>query len=238
MAQAHKISPLEAFDLAHRLHRPHARPADRGALPRTAPGLPPDQYRRRQPNPGRHPPRPALSLGDAARLFAYYQAGFDAGADAVLNTSSSVGEVVDLARPLFDLPILKIDRPMAEMAVRTAKSIGVLATLPTTLAPTVRLIRSEAEKAGKEVQIVEGLAAGAFEALMAGHAERHDILLRETAQRTAEKVDLIVLAQGSMAHMERPLADLTGRTVLSSPRLGVLAVKKLLEAKGGEDHHH
>lgn len=167
------------------------------------------------------------------RLFAYYQAGFDAGADAILNTCSSVGEVVDLARTIFEKPILKIDHPMADIAVRTAKVIGVLATLPTTLAPTIRLIEDEADKAGKKVQIVEGLADGAFAALMAGEAERHDHLVSETAERMAERVDLIVLAQGSMARMERPLAELTGKTVLSSPRLGVLALKKLLEAKGG-----
>lgn len=164
------------------------------------------------------------------RLFAYYQAAVDAGADVVLNTCSSVGEVVDLAQPLLDKPILKIDQPMAETAVKTARNIGVLATLYTTLAPTVRLIKKEAEKIGREVAIVEGVAAGAFEALMSGDVMTHDHILRETAQQIAAEVELIVLAQGSMARMERALAELTGKTVLSSPRLGVLGVKNLLEA--------
>jgi len=177
--------------------------------------------------------RPSPSV--IRRLLVYYQAGFDAGADVILNTCSSVGEVVDLARPIFERPIFKIDQPMAAKAVRTAHSIGVLATLPTTLVPTIRLVQSEAEKIGKKIEIVEGLAEGAFTALMSGDAQGHDALIRETALKIAEKVEIIVLAQGSMARMEEPLMKHTGKIVLSSPRLGVLGVKEFLTARDNEN---
>jgi len=143
-----------------------------------------------------------------------------------------VGEVADLARKFFDIPIVKIDESMASQAVQTAKKIGVLATLPTTLAPTIRLVKTQAAQAGQSVNVVEGLAKGAFEALLAKNSERHDQLILEAAEELANRVDAFVLAQGSMARMEETLAKRTGKPVYSSPRSGVLAVKATLEQMG------
>jgi Asp/Glu/hydantoin racemase len=121
---------------------------------------------------------------------------------------------------------------MASQAVQSAKKIGVLATLPTTLAPTVRLVEAQAAHAGQAVSVVEGLAQGAFEALRARNSERHDQLILEAAEALAGRVDAFVLAQGSMARMEGALAKRTGKPVYSSPRSGVLAVKAVLEQMG------
>lgn len=77
--------------------------------------------------------------------------------------------------------------------------------------------------------VVEGLAKGAFEALVARQAEKHDELVTSVAERVAGQTDVIVLAQGSMARMEETLAKRTGKPVLSSPRRGVLEVKETLE---------
>jgi Asp/Glu/hydantoin racemase len=137
--------------------------------------------------------------------------------------------VAIVARSLVTIPLVKIDDAMAADAVRMGARVGVLATLPTTLAPTVRLVRAQAEKAGRTVSVVEGLAKGAFEALVAGRAEKHDELVASAAERVADEADVIVLAQGSMARMEETLAKRTGKPVLSSPRRGVLEVKETLE---------
>ena len=163
------------------------------------------------------------------RLISYYYAAIDAGADVIFNTCSSVGDVALLAKELFDIPLVKIDDAMAMEAVETASRIGVLATLPTTLGPTVRLLRHFARLMNKNVAITEGLAEGAFEAVLAGDQSKHDQLILEAAKNMASKVDLFVLAQGSMTRMENQLADSTGKKVLSSPERGVLAVKKLIE---------
>lgn len=163
------------------------------------------------------------------RLIAYYQAAQQAGADLIFNTCSSVGEVVPLGQTFVDIPIVQIDHAMAEAAVQQGHTIGVLATLPTTLGPTVRLIRGRAAAANREVTILEGLAEGAFQALLAGRTEEHDQRIFETAQTLADHVDLLVLAQASMSRMQEALAKATGKPVLSSPRLGVLAVKQRLE---------
>ena len=107
--------------------------------------------------------------------------------------------------------------------------VGVIATLPTTLGPTVRLVQRKADEIGKKVAVVEGLAKGAFEALMSGKAEEHDALILQTAKDIASQVDVIVLAQGSMAKMQEKLAQATGKPVLSSPRLGVQEVRDILK---------
>lgn len=172
-----------------------------------------------------------VTPGIVRRMLAYYVAGVDAGADVVLNTCSSVGEVADLGKQMLNVPLIKIDDPMTRKAVESAERIGVLATLPTTLGPTVRLVNTQAGRLGKTVNVVEGLADGAFQALVAGDAAQHDQMIVETARRIAGAVDLVVLAQASMARMETTLADVLGKPVLSSPRLGVLAVKAALEEK-------
>ena len=168
----------------------------------------------------------------ARRLVRYYLAAEDTGADLIFNTCSSIGDVAILARGLVKIPLVKIDDAMAAEAVRIGARVGVLATLQTTLAPTVRLVEAQAEKAGRSVSVVEGLAKGAFEALFTKQLEKHDELVTEAAERLAGQVDVIVLAQGSMARLEEALATRTGKPVLSSPRRGVLEVKETLERMG------
>lgn len=165
----------------------------------------------------------------AKRLIGYYFAGIDAGADVVFNTCSSVGEVADLGRQLVNVPLVKIDEPMAIKAVESTDKIGVLATLPSTLGPTVRLVKTQAKRLGKTINVVEGLADGAFQSLIAGDPAKHDQMIVETASRIAAQVEIFVLAQASMARMEAVLTEKTEKPVLSSPRLGVLAVKATLE---------
>ena len=162
------------------------------------------------------------------RLMNYYHSSIDAGADVIFNTCSSVGDFALKAKEQLDVPLVKIDDSMAEAAVNESSSIGVLATLPSTLSPTVRLIQHFAKKLGKEVKIAEGLAAGAFQAVIAGDKEKHDQLILDAAEKLADQVDLFVLAQGSMARMENKIAKTTGKKVLSSPEMGVLNVKEVL----------
>ena len=163
------------------------------------------------------------------RLLAYYNAAADAGADVVFNTCSSVGDVADYGDIYARIPVFRIDRPMAAEAVVKADRIGVISTLPTTLDPTCRLLLGEAAKADRKVTLVEGLADGAFAAGQSGDGATHDRLIAEAAQRIADKVDMFVLAQGSMARMEQRLSEMTGKPVLSSPVLGVLGLRKFLK---------
>ena len=162
------------------------------------------------------------------RLLAYYNAAADAGADVVFNTCSSVGDVADYGNTYARIPVFRIDQPMAALAVQNYDRIGVISTLSTTLDPTCRLLQNEAKKADRTVTLVEGLADGAFAAGQSGDGETHDRLIAEAAAKIADKVDVFVLAQGSMARMELRLRELTGKPVLSSPVLGVKGLRKFL----------
>jgi len=162
------------------------------------------------------------------RLHQYAGIGAQMGVDLIWETCSSVGVSVDYLQPFFDIPVLRIDRPMIEKAVQTGTRIGVLATLPTTLQPTMDLVEKVAGEQGKAVSIVNGLASGAFQALTDGDPRKHDTLLLEAATGIAHECDVIVLAQGSMARMEQSLKDATGIPVLSSIRLGLESLKAYL----------
>lgn len=163
------------------------------------------------------------------RLYGYYEIACASGAELILNTCSSIGDAVYGAREFFPIPIVRIDEPMAREAIALSDSIAVLATLPTTLDPTIRLLERCASEYGKTIRTVSGLASGAFSAITAGDAATHDRLIEETAKRVANECDVILLAQGSMARMEAPLAALTGKKIFSSPRFGAGLVKSMLE---------
>lgn len=162
------------------------------------------------------------------RLAQYMTIGQEMGADVILNVCSSVGEAADAAASLLDIPMLKIDSAMAEQAVGRAERIGVAATVQTTLDPTARLVENAAARLGKSVHVVRQLCEGAFEALLTGDAARHDEIVGRHLAELAAKVDLIVLAQVSMARVAAGLGDRISVPVLDSPRLGVERLAALL----------
>lgn len=164
-----------------------------------------------------------LTEAVSGRILSYMQQGEKMGAAALLNACSSVGEAASAARPVIGVPIIKIDDTMAEKAVALGHKIGVVATVQTTLAPTVRLIRTKALAAGKEIEITEALAEGAFQSLLDGKPELHDEIVKRTIESLADKVDVVVLAQVSMARLVPQLAAMNV-PVLSSPQSGVQAV--------------
>ena len=166
------------------------------------------------------------------RLLAYYLTAADSGADVVFNCCSSVGDIADLGNTIAPIPVFRIDYPMAVQAVNSAKRIAVVSTLSTTLDPTRRLLERAAREAGKDVELIDALADGAFAAGQSGDGATHDRLIQEAAEKVADKVDLFVLAQGSMARMEQRLSEITGKPVLSSPVSGVQGLKRFLTEKG------
>ena len=79
------------------------------------------------------------------------------------------------------------------------KRIGVIATLSTTLEPTADLIQRRAALAGKKIELTSKLCEGAFEALMSGDGATHDAKVAAALKELSQQVDVIVLAQASMA---------------------------------------
>lgn len=170
--------------------------------------------------------RGEVSPRTVQRLTGYVFAAADAGADAVVVTCSSLGQAVDALRPIAPVPLFRIDRGMAEAAVRQARRVGVLATLPTTLRPSAALLEEAAASAGASCEITMHLCEGAFALLRAGDRPGHDAAVRAGFAALASRVDLVVLAQASMADV---LADGgTSVPILTSPEIGLRHIARRL----------
>jgi hypothetical protein len=158
----------------------------------------------------------------ARRVTQLVAAAEDAGADYIMVTCSSIGRAVETAATLATVPVLRVDRPMAERAVATGAKIGVIATLSTTLEPTADLIARCAAASGAKIQLVSRLCDGAFEALMSGDAGRHDEMVAAALAALADEVDVIALAQASMARVVETLSAADRKVpILASPPLAV-----------------
>jgi Asp/Glu/hydantoin racemase len=173
--------------------------------------------------------RGELTPANARRVVQHVASAEDAGADLILVTCSSIGRAVEMAAGLSRVPVLRVDQAMADKAVQTGRRIGVVATLPTTLEPTADLIRRRALKAGREVELASRLCEGAFDALMGGDAAKHDAMVAAALKELGMQVDVIVLAQASMARVVDTLTPEDRRVpILSSPRLAVEHLATLL----------
>lgn len=158
------------------------------------------------------------------------------GAEAAMVTCSSVSkEMVERISEGFGLPLLKIDYPMARQAVRAGRRVGVAATFRPTLGPTRKLISEAAEEAGAEIEIVEELAPEAYDALLAGDAERHDeLLLASVSRLEARDVSVVVLAQVSMARVLPKINGRVGVPVLSSLHTSLDAIREAFGRRRGD----
>jgi len=168
------------------------------------------------------------------RLLSMIESAEMSGADAVMVTCSSIGLGVELGKQLFDLPVIRVDDAMAEEAVRMGSRIGVMATLRTTLEPTIALLRQKAADVGKEIEIVASLCDGAFDAVLAGDTNTHDRILGDALRDEMKDVDVVVLAQASMARVVGTMpAGSFLMPVLSSPELAVRRAAEIMAGRNG-----
>ncbi len=163
-----------------------------------------------------------VTPGIAQRVANLVQQAEAARATHIMFTCSSIGEAVEAAAKAAPVPVMRVDQAMASKAVQSAQRIGVIATLPTTLEPTRRLVENTAALMEKAVEIKAHLCQGAFEALMSGDSDTHDSRVREGLRALMDDVDVIVLAQASMARVVETI-PVHERTIpiLSSPGLAV-----------------
>ena len=162
------------------------------------------------------------------RLSAQISMAKEAGADIIMVTCSSIAPGVDFAKKLVDIPVMKIDEPMAEQAVESANTVGVLATAKTTLVPSVDLINQVAEKKGKPVKVKSKLISEAFDFFLQGDMENHDRLVRRAGIELAQQSDVLVLAQASMSHLADEIEKVSNTPTLTSPSIAVNALKELV----------
>jgi hypothetical protein len=136
--------------------------------------------------------------------------------DAVLLTCSSLGGVID---GLGDAPVpmLRIDRALAEHAVAAGGKVIVLCTAPTSLEPTGNLFRAAARQTGAQIEL--RLVPDAWADFLAGDGARYHARIADAvAAALAESAATVALAQVSMAE-----ALGSSPRVLTSPAIGLAA---------------
>ncbi len=145
---------------------------------------------------------------------------FSAGTDLVVCTCSTLGQAAEEVGEHLGKPVMRIDRPMAEEAVRTGGKILVAACVATTVKPTTQLLEQIAAEQGETVDLSVLLMPDAWALFDAGQKDAYERAIAEELRTVAADYSAIVLAQASMAGAERYGQDIA-TPVLSSPELGV-----------------
>ncbi|KEO74282.1 aspartate/glutamate racemase family protein [Anditalea andensis] len=159
-----------------------------------------------------------LTAQTSRRVVDYIGSAEAAGADHVLVTCSSIGAAVEASESLTNIPVLRVDQPMVDLAIKTGSKIGVVATLNTTLDPTTDLVERRAKVLGKSVTVTSKLCEGAFDALMGGDPDKHDEMVSEALKELSGKVEVILLAQASMARVVAKLDESDKKVpIIASP---------------------
>jgi len=170
-------------------------------------------------------PTPAIN----ARIAGYVQAAERAGCSAFMTACSSIGASVEQCQGLTPMLVTRIDEAMVEAAIGQGRRVAVLATVETTLKPTLEFVKRKALEAGKDIEILPTLMAEAFVALLAGDMATHDKIVSAGLKEALAKADVVILAQASMARvmegMEKPAIP-----VLTSPEAGVVRYREKLAA--------
>lgn len=165
-----------------------------------------------------------------ARLEALFTAAAGTQPDVLVCTCSSIGDSAEaFAASHPGLKILRVDYPMAEYAAKKADKAAVLATLSTTVEPSVRLVKRLAGEMGRDVDVVSAVADGAFEAMAGGDMEAASASVVRTARELCGDADVILLAQASMSRFTAALREALGDVVmLDSPSTCAAYLKEMM----------
>lgn len=123
--------------------------------------------------------------------------------DAILITCSTMNRsfpaVMDAMKP-YNIPVIQIDRPIMENAVRHGGKTLVIATHGPTVASTQALLRETAAELNSNIDFSGETVEAAWHRLAEGNVQEHNELLAQAirAHQQTEKIDSVVLAQLSM----------------------------------------
>jgi hypothetical protein len=142
------------------------------------------------------------------------------GARAVQLACSMYGPAAADASQRHPIPVLASDQAMFDEVARTRRArVAILASLhPAAKDSAERLAAALAEQ-GQHPIIDTLVVEEAMDAAKAGDRERLARVLAEGAASLADDVDVVVLAQYSLAPVAAAVADAVRRPVLSGPHL-------------------
>lgn len=142
-------------------------------------------------------------------------------ASVIVCTCSSIAQAaVDLA-PKYNLPILRIDKPMAQKAVSLGVRIVVLAALKSTIKTSLEIVEATIKENNSQAIAVAKVCTGAWRYFEAGDYPKYYQKIANCIDDLAQNADVIVLAQASMANAKN--YSKASIPILSSPELALEA---------------
>jgi aspartate/glutamate racemase len=158
--------------------------------------------------------------------------------NAILITCSTMNRsypAVQAAMQPYGIPVVQIDRPMMERAVRQGGKTLVIATHGPTVASTQALLRETAAEAGTSIDFVGETVEEAWYCLAEGDVVGHNQHLMQAIRRVQKQnaIDSVVLAQLSMTVFQLSYPDPVtefGVPVFTSGQCGFEALASLLAA--------
>lgn len=165
----------------------------------------------------------------AARIADYVHIAEKADCDIFITACSSIGTAVEQCQFLTPLQLARIDSAMVKEAIEKGERIAVLATVATTLKPTLDYVQRKIQESGKPRAVTPILMEEAFHALLAGEMDTHDRIVADGLKTAFSQADVVMLAQASMARVLQQLPT-PPVPVLTSPESGIRWLKALAES--------
>ncbi len=162
------------------------------------------------------------------RLYLTLKSAELTGCDVIAVICSTLSPYVEMLKPLIQTPVITIDGQLGHHAIRHGDRIQVLASAPSAISPTVKLLEDAAAKAGRTLEITTRFNLNAFHSMMIGDLIIHDQELRKMAAEVKDK-DCIVFAQGSMEHMAQEVSRIASIPVVTAPTLCIAEIKSLID---------
>lgn len=130
---------------------------------------------------------------------------------------------------MVDVPMIKVDVPIAEKAVRKYQNIGLVATFPPGGVAFEQLLRETAKDIKMEPEINYILVDNAYNALLKGDNSKHDKLVLQAIEENKHQVDVFILSQVSMSGLKTKAKKIGGKPVLASPEESLPAIRTLVK---------
>jgi glutamate racemase len=153
------------------------------------------------------------------------------GAELAVVSCSSLSPCVNDVQERLSIPVLKIDEPMMEHAIKHGDSIGLVMTNPTTEKPSTLLFDQVAKRLGRDVRLVPRLCPDAFAKLNQGDISSHDDEVCEVVEALLAEADVVMLAQISIARVREKLDPAFSGRVFSSLDFIGQKIREILDSR-------
>jgi aspartate/glutamate racemase len=156
----------------------------------------------------------------------------EAGASVIVASCTSLAEAIERARIQVNIPVIRVDVPLAVEVVSRFQRVAVLASAQSAIEPFRTLLETKASAYGKKVEPSFHYCPGAFAALSSGNCAEHDrIVLDEISTVMKEGPEAILLPQPSLARVIRQIPSDLDVKVLSSVEAVVNQIAVTLRKK-------